>query len=142
MQSGIGRGYFDQNAYSELTRWMCDHFEAQGTAIARVYRCPHHPVDGVGEYRCDHPWRKPKPGMLLQAISELGLDPVHCAILGDKISDMEAGAAAGIGLRILIGTRPGPGEPAHEVAADLAEALALLRSRFAPAALRKGSGGA
>src|SRR6266545_2625213 len=112
-QSGIGRGYFDQNAYSELTRWMCDRFEAQGTAIARVYHCPHHPVDGVGEYRCDHPWRKPKP------------------VLGDKISDMEAGAAAGIGLCILIGTRPGPGEPAHEVAADLAEALALLRSRFA-----------
>jgi hypothetical protein len=46
---------------------------------------------------------------------------------------MEAGTAAGIGLRIRIGTGAGPGEPAHEVAADLAEALALLRSRFAPA---------
>jgi hypothetical protein len=55
------------------------------------------------------------------------------------MSDMEAGAAAGIGLRILIGTGGGPGEPAHEMVADLAEALALLRSRFAPA-LRKGSG--
>ncbi len=131
-QSGIGRGYFEQNAYSELTRWMCGRFEAEGTLIARVYHCPHHPLDGVGEYRCDHPWRKPNPGMLLQAISDLGLDPAHCAIVGDKMSDMEAGAAAGIGLRIRIGTGAGPGEPAHEVAADLAEALALLRSRFAP----------
>jgi D-glycero-D-manno-heptose 1,7-bisphosphate phosphatase len=139
-QSGIGRGYFDQNAYSELTRWMCDRFEAEGTSIARVYHCPHHPLDGIGEYRCDHPWRKPNPGMLLQAISDLELDPVHCAIVGDKMSDMEAGAAAGIGLRILIGTRPGPGEPAHEVAADLGEALVLLRSRFALTAPDRPSG--
>src|SRR5262249_37521524 len=41
------------------------------------------------EYRRDHPWRKPKPGMLLQAASDLGLDPARCAILGDKMSDME-----------------------------------------------------
>jgi D-glycero-D-manno-heptose 1,7-bisphosphate phosphatase len=132
-QSGIGRGYFDQNAYDELTRWMCGRFEAEGTSIAQVYHCPHHPLDGVGEYRCDHPWRKPNPGMLLQAISDLGLDPAHCAIVGDKISDMEAGAAAGIALRILIGTDAGSGEPAYEAVANLAEALALLRSRFAPA---------
>lgn len=130
-QSGIGRGYFDQNAYAALTRWMCDRFEAEGTAISRVYHCPHHPVEGLGEYRRDHPWRKPNPGMLLQAVSDLGLDPVHCAIVGDKMSDIEAGAAAGIGLRILIGTRElKKREPACEVAADLRQALALLRSRF------------
>ena len=134
-QSGIGRGYFDQAVYGELTRWMCDRFEAEGTSIARVYHCPHHPLDGVGEYRCDHPWRKPNPGMLLQAIAELGLDPVHCAIVGDKMSDMEAGTAAGIGLRILIGPRPaGERKSAHEVAADLGEAFMLLQSRFGTAA--------
>ena len=48
----------------------------------------------------DHPWRKPKPGVLLQAVSDLGLDPARCAILGDKISDIDAGAAARIGLRV------------------------------------------
>ena len=57
-QSGIGRGYFDERAYADLTRWMCDRFEAEGTAIARVYHCPYHPQDGIGEYRCDHPWRE------------------------------------------------------------------------------------
>ena len=70
--------------------------------------------------------------MLLQAASDLGLDPARCAILGDKMSDMEAGAAAGIGLRVLIG--PGKakiGELRYEVVADLREALALFRSRFA-----------
>lgn len=142
-QSGIGRGYFDQSTYAALTRWMCDRFEAEGTAISRVYHCPHHPVEGVGEYRRDHPWRKPNPGMLLQAVSDLGLDPVHCAIVGDKMSDMEAGAVAGIGLRILIGSRElKKREPACEVVADLRQALALLRSRFAPAAPAERSRGA
>jgi D-glycero-D-manno-heptose 1,7-bisphosphate phosphatase len=131
-QSGIGRGYFDENSYADLTRWMCDRFEAERTAISRVYHCSYHPLDGIGEYRCDHPWRKPKPGMLLQAASDLGLDLARCAILGDKMSDIEAGASAGIGLRILIGSRDARmGEPPHEVVADLGEALALLRSRFA-----------
>src|SRR5215510_8002947 len=50
-----------------------------------------------------------------------------------KMSDIEAGAAAGIGLRILVTScdaEEGKGAPSHEVVADLGEALALLRSRF------------
>ena len=39
-QSGIGRGYFDESAYEDLTRWMCDRFEVERTAITRVYHCP------------------------------------------------------------------------------------------------------
>jgi D-glycero-D-manno-heptose 1,7-bisphosphate phosphatase len=133
-QSGIGRGYFDECAYEDLTRWMCDRFEAEHTSIARVYHCPYHPLHGIGEYRRDHPWRKPNPGMILQAVSDLDLDPAQSAILGDKISDIEAGEAAGIGLRILVascGAKKGAGAPSHAVVADLGEALALLRSRFA-----------
>jgi D-glycero-D-manno-heptose 1,7-bisphosphate phosphatase len=38
-QSGIGRGYFDENAFTELTRWMCDRFEAENAPIARLYHC-------------------------------------------------------------------------------------------------------
>ncbi len=117
-QSGIGRGYFDEWAYEDLTRWMCDRFEAEHTAIARVYHCPYHPLYGVGEYRRDHPWRKPNPGMILRAVSDLGLDPAQSAILGDKMSDIEAGAAAGIGLRILVAlhdAKESEGAPPHEV---------------------------
>jgi D-glycero-D-manno-heptose 1,7-bisphosphate phosphatase len=135
-QSGIGRGYFDERAYADLTQWMCSRFETEGSAIARVYHCPYHPLHGVGEYRCDHPWRKPNAGMILQAVSDLALDLGHCAILGDKKSDIEAGAAAGIGLRVLIGphkSQEQEGASPHEVVADLGEALALLRSRFASA---------
>jgi D-glycero-D-manno-heptose 1,7-bisphosphate phosphatase len=131
-QSGIGRGYFTENSYAELTRWMCARFEAEEAAISRVYHCPYHPEEGVREYRRDHHWRKPKPGMILQAVSDLGLDPARCVILGDKISDMEAGAEAGIGLRILIGRHDArPSETVHRMVADLGEALALFKSRFA-----------
>ena len=131
-QSGIGRGYFSENSYAELTQWMCSRFEAEGTTITRVYHCPYHPLDGIGKYRCNHPWRKPKPGMILQAVSDLGLNPARCAILGDKISDMEAGAEAGIGLRVLIGRRDAKrSETVYEVVADLGEALAFFRSSYA-----------
>jgi len=133
-QSGIGRSYFDECAYEDLTRWMCERFEAEHTAIARVYHCPYHPLHGIGEYRRDHPWRKPNPGMILQAVSDLDLDPVQSAILGDKMSDIEAGAAAGIALRILVAShdaKESEGAPSHEVVANLSEALVLLRSRFA-----------
>src|SRR5262245_65833484 len=133
-QSGIGRGYFDENTYADLTRWMCDRFGAERTAIARVYHCPYHPRDAIGDYRRDHPWRKPNPGMILQAASDLGLDLACSAIMGDQMSDVEAGAAAGVGLRILVGpsiVRGGEDTPSYEVVADLDEGLALLRSRFA-----------
>ena len=113
---------------------MCNRFEAEHAAIARVYHCPYHPLHGVGEYRRDHPWRKPNPGMILQAVSDLSLDPAESVIVGDKMSDIEAGAAAAIGLRILVASRHakvGEGAPSHEVVADLGEALALLRCRFA-----------
>ena len=104
---------------------------------------PYHPLHGIGEYRRDHPWRKPKPGMILQAVSDLGLDPARCVIVGDQMSDIEAGMAAGLGLRILLAARPGErkeGAPSHEVGADLSEALALLRSRFATTAAVRRSG--
>jgi D-glycero-D-manno-heptose 1,7-bisphosphate phosphatase len=135
-QAGIGRGYFNEEAYADLTRWMCARFEAERAAIASVYHCPYHPLHGIGDYRRDHPWRKPNPGMILQAVADLALDPARCAIVGDKISDIEAGAAAGLGLRILLARGSSDiavASPSHETVADLHEALALLRSRFARA---------
>ena len=71
----------------------------------RLWNFPIGAVHGIGEYRREHPWRKPNPGMILQAIFDFKLDPARCAIVGDKMSDIEAGAAAGLGLRILVASR-------------------------------------
>jgi D-glycero-D-manno-heptose 1,7-bisphosphate phosphatase len=126
-QAGIGRGLFGEAAYQDLTRWMCERFAAERAPIARVYHCPYHPDFGLGEYRVDHPWRKPRPGMILQAAADLGLDLPASALVGDKRSDIVAAAAAGIELRILVGAADAVDAPAHRRVKDLAEALLVLR---------------
>lgn len=127
-QAGIGRGLFDEAAFRDLTRWMCERFAAEQAPIARVYHCPYHPEFGLGAYRLDHPWRKPRPGMILQAAADLGLDLPASAMVGDAMTDIAAAAAAGIGLRILVGTAGAEdGAPAHRRVANLGEALLVLR---------------
>ncbi len=129
-QSGIGRGYFDEAAYQALTRWMCERFAAEGAPLARVYHCPYHPTEGLGPYRQDHPWRKPNPGMLLQAAADLDLDLPASAFIGNDLRDLQAAAAAGIELRLHFdpaGT-PLPEAPSHHVVRDLREACAILRA--------------
>ncbi len=133
-QSGIGRGYFDENAYEALTRWMCERFDQEGAPLARVYHCPYHPLHGIGAYKADHPWRKPRPGMFMQAADDLGISLADSVLIGDRMSDIEAAAAAGIGLRIRL-ARLEPDHPLggakqtppHTVVADLKAALALLQ---------------
>ncbi|MFL6797443.1 MAG: D-glycero-alpha-D-manno-heptose-1,7-bisphosphate 7-phosphatase [Xanthobacteraceae bacterium] len=135
-QSGIGRGYFDERAYADLTHFMHERFAADGVSIARVYHCPYHPEHGIGRYRAEHPWRKPNPGMILEAAKDLDLDLANSVMIGDQESDMAAAAAAGVGLRILLrdaGDRPAT-SAAHRTVTDLTQALAILRVQFqAPA---------
>lgn len=130
-QAGIGRGLFDETDFQTLTHWMCERFAAEGSPIAKVYHCPYHPEHGIGPYRQDHPWRKPRPGMILQAAADLDLDLPHSAIIGDAMSDIEAGAAAGIALRIRVGAHVTRSDtPAHHVVSNLGEALDVLRTQL------------
>jgi D-glycero-D-manno-heptose 1,7-bisphosphate phosphatase len=127
-QSGIGRGYFSEADFQAFMTWMRGEFARRGVAIAAVYHCPDHPTEGVGNYRRDNPWRKPLPGMLLQAAADLGLDLADSWCVGDKPSDVEAGRAAGVGTLI----RYDPQAPAVAQEGDgwvvprLAEVAALL----------------
>lgn len=101
-QAGIARGYYSEAVFSELTNWMMDRFEEQNITINRLYYCPYHPVFGIGKYKHDSLDRKPNPGMLLKAQAELGLDLESSIIVGDNLSDIEAGRAAGVGTRVLL----------------------------------------
>jgi len=94
-QAGIARGYYSESDFSALTDWMMDRFAEQNIQIARLYYCPFHPVFGVGKYKRDSPDRKPNPGMLLRAQSDLDLDLRSSFLIGDKLSDIQAGCAAG-----------------------------------------------
>ena len=101
-QAGIGRGYYTEDDFHCLTKWMLDEFRQHGVEIDDVYYCPHHPVHGIGPYRrvCD--CRKPGPEMIMRAASEHSLDLSQSILVGDKISDIEAGRSAGVGCCVLV----------------------------------------
>lgn len=107
-QAGIGRGYYSEVEFERFTRWMMGELWGLGVPVAAVYFCPHHPLAGVGPYREACPSRKPEPGMLLAARDDLALDLSACVLIGDKVSDLEAGYRAGVGRLVLLGT---PKEP-------------------------------
>jgi len=90
-QSGIARGYYNEEDFKKLSAWMLEEFVKEGIEIKKVYHCPHHP-DISGECDC----RKPKPGMILQAKKEFDIDLKSSILIGDKERDIEAALEAGI----------------------------------------------
>jgi D-glycero-D-manno-heptose 1,7-bisphosphate phosphatase len=115
-QSGIGRGLYAESDLLVLNHWMSDQFERHSVHIDGVFYCPHHPTEAFGRYRCECDCRKPAPGMLLRAARELDLDLTRSAMFGDRVSDLQAAAAAGVPLRYLLGingsSRPTPADAA------------------------------
>lgn len=101
-QAGIGRGYYTEDDFLQLMAWMKGRFQEHSGDLDAVYFCPYHP-DGQGEYRGESAFRKPAPGMILQAAAELDIDLAESLLVGDKISDIQAGIAAGIPKRFLLG---------------------------------------
>jgi len=90
-QAGIARGYYTEEDFFKLTKWMRKEFEKRGISVLDVFYCPHHP-DFTGECEC----RKPKPGMILKAVKKYNIDLDKSILVGDKLSDIEAGKRAGI----------------------------------------------
>ena len=101
-QSGIARGYYTLNQFSELNTWMLQEFQKEGIEVTDVYFCPHHPNIGLAAYIEDCECRKPKPGMILRAKNEHNLDLEQSVLVGDRISDIEAGSNAGISSLFLV----------------------------------------
>lgn len=101
-QSGIARGYYTLNQFSELNIWMLKEFQKEEIDVTDVYFCPHHPLIGLAAYVEDCECRKPKPGMILRAKNEHNLDLAQSVLVGDRISDIEAGSNAGIGSLFLV----------------------------------------
>ena len=108
-QAGIARGYYTEDDFHHLTKWMLNEFRQHGIEIDAVKYCPHHPAHGVGDYRRDCDCRKPAPGMILRAAKEHSLDLRRSILVGDKATDIEAGRAAGVGCCVLVLTGHPPG---------------------------------
>ena len=103
-QAGIGRGYFSEEAYERLTSHMCNLLAENGVNLTAIYHSPYHPIHGLGHYLKDSDCRKPKPGMLLRAQGDWGIDLRYSILIGDKDSDIEAGRAADLGCCLLVRT--------------------------------------
>ncbi len=100
-QAGIGRGYYSEDDFHLLTDWMKARFVEAGAPLTAVYFCPFHP-DGLGQYRRSSDRRKPAPGMLLDACRDHRIDLPRSFLVGDQLSDIEAGQAAGLPVENLL----------------------------------------
>ncbi|MBI2216389.1 MAG: HAD family hydrolase [Candidatus Rokubacteria bacterium] len=108
-QAGIARGYFSEDVLHAVNTALASALEAGGARLDGVYVCPHHPSEGAPPWRSDCDCRKPRPGLLLRAAADLGLDLTASTIVGDKASDLEV--APRVGARsVLVLTGYGLGE--------------------------------
>jgi D-glycero-D-manno-heptose 1,7-bisphosphate phosphatase len=93
-QSGVGRGIITPEEARAVDVRFQEVFAAEGVTFAAVHYCFHAPSAAC---LC----RKPKPGMILQAIEALNLEPRLSYLVGDKPSDIEAGASANVPAMLL-----------------------------------------
>ena len=100
-QAGIGKGFYTEDDFQILNKYMLEVFESKGCKIDAVYFCPFHPTEGKGFYLKDSYDRKPKPGMLLKAMQDLNLDMGKSILVGDNITDICAGISASVGVNLL-----------------------------------------
>ena len=88
-QAAVARGYIASDTVDDIHRRMIASIAEVGGIIEHVYYCPHGKDD---QCAC----RKPRPGMLLRARDELGVDLHDALFIGDSITDVRAGIAAGV----------------------------------------------
>ena len=104
-QSGIGRYYYDWDAFIETQAEVDRQLAAGGARVEVVVACPFHP-DALPPYNhANHPARKPNPGMLQLAAEWMKLDLKQSWIVGDSLSDMQLVESAGLaaGIHVLTG---------------------------------------
>jgi len=126
-QSGIGRGLFDEVFVGAVHAEMSRMLGEAGAVIDGFYFCPHHPTEGIGGYRRSCSCRKPAPGLLLRAASELAIDLSRSYMIGDMAKDVEAGQRAGAkGILVRTGygkdMEAGSSAPDH-IASDILDAV-------------------
>ena len=95
-QSGVARGYFTEKTVRNLHDWMASEIKHSGGEIAAFYYCPHLPGAAVKQYDVDCDCRKPRPGMILQALGDFNIQPDDAFLIGDSPRDVEAAEAAGV----------------------------------------------
>jgi D-glycero-D-manno-heptose 1,7-bisphosphate phosphatase len=102
-QGGIGLEYFTEEQFWEFMGGIYAHFSTHGIHFAKTYFSPFHPRGKLEKYQTPafESLRKPNPGMIFQAQKEFDINLSSSILIGDSITDIEAGLNAGIGRNIL-----------------------------------------
>jgi D-glycero-D-manno-heptose 1,7-bisphosphate phosphatase len=137
-QAGIGRGYYVWAEFHAVQAALSAALKAAGAHLDGVLACAYH-GDGRGPLRvAGHPWRKPNPGMIVEAASRMKLDLARSWMVGDRAHDLAAGAAAGLAGGTLLAADDPERQAASrlagprfvvETAANLADAVAAMLGR-------------
>jgi D-glycero-D-manno-heptose 1,7-bisphosphate phosphatase len=119
-----------------ITRAIASDIERGGGRIDRFYYCLHHPNAAIDALRGPCACRKPQPGLIRQSARDLGIDIGSSFMVGDRVTDAEAGRAAGC-TTILVAQDPGASRPSSvdQNSTDLYEAVQWI---LAQAARRSG----
>jgi D-glycero-D-manno-heptose 1,7-bisphosphate phosphatase len=123
-QSAIGRELLTAQVAADINERMVGEIRRHGGRVSAVYLCPHLPSAGCG---C----RKPKPGLLQRAAQDHGIDLSRSFMVGDKLSDVAAGQAAGcqaIYITPTSGSEAGGSETGFMVTPNLYEATLHIES--------------
>ena len=134
-QGGVARGRYGEEDVDRVHRevaGLVDRAADRRGLIDRFYYCPFHPEATLAEYRREHPWRKPTPGLLLQAARGLGRDLDASWMVGDQPRDIVAGAAAGCRTVMVGGEALDADVSPTAVAADFTEAVDLILATGRP----------
>ena len=89
-QGGVAKGFYTEDDISRVHEKLIEEFKKHSLEIDAIYYCPHH--DSVSDCDC----RKPKPGMILNAIEEFDINPLESYLIGDSQRDITAGEKAGL----------------------------------------------
>ena len=109
-QAGIARGRFGWEDFIQVQERIIEDLD--GAFFNAVFACPHH-ADGKPPFDApDHAWRKPNPGMLLEAAQRLPIDLAASWMIGDRAGDLQAARDAGLagGIHVLTGHGNDAGE--------------------------------
>jgi len=116
-QSGIARGYFTEDDLRNLHSYIQEQAVKNGFAFTDFFYCPHYKNGSVKEYAIECNCRKPKPGMIEQALKKYDIDLDQSFMIGDKDADIQLGKLAGI-KTVLVGTGYGIKYKESEVGYD------------------------
>lgn len=111
-QSCIGRGLIHPDVADEINQRLVRKIKRAGGRMDGVYMCPHKPSD-----LCN--CRKPRPGLLLEAAQAHSIDLTKSFMIGDSLSDLQAGRSAGVKQVALVRTGRGAQEEMSPKAAQI-----------------------